>query len=200
MDLFDEHDNLEMENMSVDDLKTNPDNVKYISINERIKSDNKVQQLIETNIDNGIIPHPDDCIDSFGEFVDPTVNTYIHCDNSNCRWHSYIPQPSQTTVQKLYQYTISDEDNEEFNYSLCDECHVTKQCILCVNCWQLFDRQYIHVHDEHVNPLCMECFEAISNNPNPEHHSYKTEIISIDLEELLMENELNTGLFFTGDC
>ena len=188
-----------MEQLSIEQLKSNPDNVKYISIGEMIKSDNNVRQQIEHEIDNGIIPDPDECIDSFGEFVDPTINRYIHCDNPSCKWNSFIPQPSYGTVQKIYEYTVvSDNDiDESHTYTLCDECHVTNACKMCVKCWKLYKTQY--TYDTSDGNVCIECMTDDSDNKTTliEKCSVRTEINCIDLDELLEENEANAGMFYT---
>ena len=188
-----------METLSIEQLKSNPENVNYISIGEMIKSDNKVRDQIAHEIENEIIPDPEECIDSFGEFVDPTINKYIHCDNPTCKWYSFIPQPSYDTVQKIYEHTVVSDNNidESHTFTLCDECYVANACKMCVKCWKLYNTQY--VYDTPNGHVCIECMTDDNDNKiTDDKESIRIEINCVDLNELLEENEANVGMFSNG--
>lgn len=175
------------------------ENIKYMSFNNMIENENRVNDDILHDIENGIIPHPNDCEDKFGEFVDPTLNNYIHCDNPKCKWHQYIPEPLYTTVQKIYEYTIIDANSEEFRYTLCDECYVTKCCKLCLTCFKLHDVQYIYSDEE--RDICLECKNIRDNKDekdkiDDEPTSYKIDMVCTDLNELIAVNQMNRSLFY----
>jgi hypothetical protein len=192
---------MELENIDISQIQQSPKMTKYINVKNMLDSETQLRNTVEQHVEKGFILDPNNPAnyDQYGDYIQRFSNNYIHCENPNCIWNSYIPEPSFTNpIDTVYEHTINGTNGEILKIVLCSECHRSNEYNICSLCGKVFDKLFIELLGEFG--ICQECkVNEFDENHSFEkfilNNSFRTEIEKINLYELL-EDEHNSALFY----